>query len=264
MLETLNGLWFGDRLGYLEQLSIKTALALGHPYVVYSYDPSSLAGVPDGAELRHAHEIKDDPRRTKYLAGKFKALASDFFRYELLAQGKGMWVDLDLIFLRPLQFDSDFVFGWERENSLNGAVLKLPADSAMLAELRAIPEKNWCPPHAGPRQRVRYYWRRLQGDVELDDLPWGAAGPGMITWLAQRTGAAALAQPIPVFYPLPYDKGPLLFGPPAAVDTLITPETRAIHMWHSSLRGLSDRPPPPGSYIDTLCRKFGVATDGAV
>ena len=261
MLDRLNALWFGDRLSYLEQLSIKTALALGHPYTVFSYSPDKLSGVPDGAELRDAREVMVDERRIKYLHGKFKALASDFFRYELLAQSRGYWVDLDLIFLKPLNFKTEYVFGWEKIGSINGAVLKLPADSSMLSTLRSIPERNWLPPYAGPRSRLRYYLNRLRGDVELDDLPWGAAGPGMITYLAKQTGNASLAQPKSVFYPLDYDQAKLLYGPPPAVEALLSPETRAIHMWHSSLHGLADRPPPLGSFMQNLCRSFQVSTE---
>src|SRR5579884_870849 len=81
----LNSLWFGDHLGYLEQLSIQSALRLGHPYTLYSYTPGALRGVPDGVTVRDAREVMSDPRRVRYFEGKFKALGSDFFRYEIFA-----------------------------------------------------------------------------------------------------------------------------------------------------------------------------------
>src|SRR5438270_10250941 len=125
MPEMLNSLWFGEQLGYLEQLSIKTALAVGHPYTLYSYEPDTLRGVPAGIEVKDAREVMDDPRRLRHFEGKFKALGSDFFRYEIFAKELGYWVDLDVLFLRPLTFADDYVFGWEKPGSINGAVLKL-------------------------------------------------------------------------------------------------------------------------------------------
>ncbi|RYF04347.1 MAG: hypothetical protein EOO77_29790, partial [Oxalobacteraceae bacterium] len=65
MLERLNTFWDGPRLGYLEQISIASALEQGHAYTVYSYEPDRLDGVPEGAELRDAREVMTDPRRTK-------------------------------------------------------------------------------------------------------------------------------------------------------------------------------------------------------
>jgi hypothetical protein len=261
MLEMLNSLWFGGRLGYLEQLSIKSALALGHPYTLYSYEPQALSGIPDGVFVRDAREVMSDPRRVRHFEGKYKALGSDFFRYEIFANRLGYWVDLDVIFLRPLDFTDDYVFGWERKNSINGAILKLPADSPMLEELRNIPERNWCPPFFGPRRKISYYLQRLSGHVELENLPWGSAGPAMLTFLAQKFRLDGSAQPEPVFYPVPYDQAEMLFGASSNLEKLVKSDTRAIHMWNSRLHKFAGRPPVPGSYVHKLCERFGVTTD---
>jgi len=258
LLERFNSLWFGSELGYLEQLSIKSALALGHRYTLYSYEPETLRGVPAGVDLRDAAEVMSDPKRIKHFAGKFKALGSDFFRYELLAKDLGYWVDLDLIFLKPFDFAEAHVFGWEREGSINGAVLKMPADSPMLKVLREIPERNWCPPFFGPRRKLEYYWQRLRGDVELEDLPWGVAGPGLITYLAEKMGYAKDAQAKPVFYPIDYFEAEILFASPAEVEQRLSPDTHAIHMWHSRIVKRAGTVPEPGSYLAQQCERFGV------
>lgn len=258
MLDRLNALWFEGRLGYLERLSIASAMKQGHAVTVYSYKPETLTNVPDGADLRHASEVMDDPRRVQLFDGKFKALGSDFFRYELFDKKLGYWIDLDVILLQPLDFADPYVFGWEHERSINGAILRLPADSPMLAEFRAIPEKNWLPPFFGPRRRLNYYLQRLRGEVKLEDLPWGVAGPEMITYLVRKYGLQAHVQPQDVFYPLTYERAQDLFADASVVQALLTPETRAIHMWHSRLKELATRPPPAGSYIDLACRAHGV------
>ena len=258
-MKRLNSLWFEGRLGYMERLSIASARAAGHPITLFSYRPETLRGVPDGVEVRDAREVMNDERRVRLFDGRYKALGSDFFRYELFAKSLGYWIDLDVVILRPLQFDSDHVFGWEHETSINGAVLYLPPTSPILRDLRAIPEKNWRPPFFGPRRTLLYYWRRAsRGTVLLEDLPWGSAGPALITYLAHKYGMLDLAQPREAFYPVPYDRAEDLFAEANIVDSLITPETRAIHLWHSRLNRWYERAPPSGSYMARLCRKFGI------
>jgi hypothetical protein len=260
MLERLNTLWFGGPLGYVEKLSVASALKVGHPVTIYSYDPDTLAGVPTGAEVADARAVMADERRVKLLRGKFAALGSDFFRYEVFAHRLGYWVDLDVLFLRPLDFAEEYVFGWEKEGSINGAVLRLPAGSKMLEELRNVPETNWRPPYFGPKRSMVYLWQRLsKGEVKLEDLPWGAAGPEMITYLAKREGLAHLAQPRPVFYPIPYEHAGDVFAEDASVvRARLTSETHAIHLWNSRLKEFLKRPPPAESFMAQACREHGV------
>ncbi|MGX7953612.1 hypothetical protein ACWPM1_13750 [Tsuneonella sp. HG249] len=258
-MDRLNTLWFEGRLGYMEQLSIASALAQGHQVRIFSYNPGTLAGVPDAVEMRDAREVMDDERRVRLFEGKYKALGSDFFRYELFAKGLGYWMDLDVILLRPLDYELDHVFGWEHDTSINGAILKLPADSPMLHELRNVPETNWLPPFFGPRRTLLYYWQRFRrGEVKLEDLPWGAAGPALITYLARKHGKQHLAQAREVFYPVPYGRAEDLFAEARIVEGMLTPATRAVHMWHSRLTAWHDRAPPPGSYMDRVCRTYGI------
>ena len=260
MTAHINTLWFGESLGYLERLSIHSALAAGHQLTIWSYTPGALRGVPDGVPVRDAREVMCDPRRTKHFEGRFKALGSDFFRYEIFHHRLGYWMDLDVIVLKPLEFESPHVFGWERADSINGAVLRIPHDSPMLTELRNIPERNWRPPFFGPRRSLNYYLARLRGDVELEDLPWGVAGPEAITYYARKHGLLAQAQPVPVFYPVPYQQAEALFDDASVVEGMLAEETAAIHMWNSRINKFAKDPPPEGSYIAKACARFGVQT----
>ena len=66
MLERLNSLWDGNSLGYIEQLCLLSALAMGHQFTLYSYNPDALDGLPDGIELRDAREIMREERLIRY------------------------------------------------------------------------------------------------------------------------------------------------------------------------------------------------------
>lgn len=56
---------------------------------IYSYDPGTLTGVPAAAEVADARAMMADERCVKLLRGKFAALGSDFFRYEVFANRLG-------------------------------------------------------------------------------------------------------------------------------------------------------------------------------
>lgn len=131
LMEPINTLWFEGRLGYMERLSIATALAQGHPVTIFSYRPETLEGVPDGVQVRNAAEVMNDRRRVCLFEGKFKALGSDFFRYELFAQQLGYWMDLDVILLRPLTFAT-------RSQPVHNAYLVARAERGWAGEIALI------------------------------------------------------------------------------------------------------------------------------
>ncbi len=254
-----NSLWVGPRLNYLERLCLASAKAAGHEFTLWSYDPGKLEGVPPGTDLRDAAEILPEERLLRYRDNGSVALGANLWRIELLAKGHGCWVDMDFIFLKPFDFDDDYIFGWEYENWINNAVLFAPKDSPMVADLQAIPQPNRCPPWWGPRRTLEFYWRRFrEGRIELEDYPWGTFSAGLVTHVVKRNKLQRHAQKPDIFYPVRWKDARSLYEPEAVVQAMITPETRAVHMWHSRLQGLRDNPPVAGSYIDVACRRFSI------
>jgi len=188
------------------------------------------------------------------------ALFSNLFRYVGLQRGLGAWVDADVLMLRSIADIGDHIFGWEDDDHINGAILRLPADSPLLR--RAI--RNM-------RARVpidpRWTWgaivkQRALGcigrQIPLGKLPWGVAGPAAITAYAKRYGIANLAQPLDVFYPIHWSKVASLLDPAADIEASITPQTRAVHLWNTGLRDRKDTPPPHGSYLARMCERHGI------
>jgi hypothetical protein len=193
------------------------------------------------------------------LEGGWGELASDFFRYALLAKGLGYWVDLDLYFLKPIDFDDDYVFGWENRKSINGAVLRLPRDSHMLRELCSIPDIDWRPPFYGLRKTALFYWERLRkGHIGAENYRWGTFGPAILTYLAKKYDLSGRAKEPSVFYPVRHCDVELLCGPPEKVQTLVSHQTRTVHLWRSVLRRIAITSPPPGSYLEQACRQHGL------
>lgn len=259
VLDRFNSFWFGDRLGYIEQLTLLSARALGHHFTLYSYRPEALRGIPPGVEIRDANEIVPEQKLIRFFGGNFAALGSDFFRYALMAKDLGYWVDLDVCFLKRFDFDDEYVFGWQRPRSINNAILRLPARSPIVTELCEFPKANWLPPFFGPGRTLLYYWTRLmKGDVNPEDLAWGTFGPLLLTYLAKKHNLEERAQERSVFYPVRLADARALFGPASVVEKMLTPQTRAVHLWRARMADFAKAPPPAGSYIEVLCRQHGI------
>ena len=259
MLDRLHSLWVGEQLGYVERLTMVSARSVGHPFTLYSYVPEKLRGVPNGVEVRDAKEVVPYKALARYFDGGWATLGTDFFRYAMQAKGLGYWVDLDLHFIRPIDFHDQYVFGWEHETSINGTVLRLPRDSDMVRELNGISHINWRPPFYGPRKTAVFYWRRIiEGNIRPENYRWGTFGPMILTYLAKKYRVSKQAKHRSVFYPVRHRDAKLLLGPPEPVESQLTNETRAIHLWNSVLSRLAKGSPPPGSYIEAACRRHGL------
>ena len=257
----LNSLWVGRDLTYVERLCLTSAVSVGHEFVLWSYDPDALTDVPAGIEVRDAAEVMARDQLVSYRDTGSVALGANLWRIQLLAKGFGCWVDMDFIFIKPIDLSEPYIFGWEHEGWINNAIILAPPDSQLIHDLVETPKPNKCPPWFGPRRSMMYYWRRMrEGHIGIEDMPWGTYSSGMLTHCVKRNGLESFAKSPEELYPVRWKDAAMLYGPAEAVRALITDATRGIHMWHSRLGDLVRNPPPPGSYIEEVCRQFGVET----
>lgn len=264
MLRVLNSVWVGETLGPLEQLCVLSGLAAGHSFHIYSYDPDRLRGVPKGAEVRDAAEVMPRERMIAYAECGSFVLGSNFWRYEMLGQGLGYWVDLDLLLLKPLHFPQDYVFGREHEGSINTAVVYAPADSELVRDLINFPKAMRRPPWFGPRRSLNYYLKRIrQGPLTLEDLPWGTYGPQMLSHFVAKHGLEHFAADPAVFYPVSWHDAHELYEAAEKVEARLTEGTCAVHLYNSQLRELAKSPPPAGSFIAKQFERLGLPLEGA-
>src|SRR5207244_11228089 len=64
---------------------------------------------------------------------------SDFFRMRLMAQNAGLWLDADVLLLKPVEIDpAKPYFAWERPRQLGNSVLYLPADHSVVKAFAAL------------------------------------------------------------------------------------------------------------------------------
>lgn len=246
-------LWIGDELGPLELASLHSLVTTGHRVTLYSYTP--IPNMPAAIVGRDANEVLPATRMLVYKGKRpSPALHSNLFRYALIARTDNIWVDLDVIALKPLRFPDERVYGLEKPGSVNCAVLRLPAKSPVLADLLAFREDSWgVPPQiTGPR-RIKYWIKTFGRGYPIESWPWGSTGPKALTAYLEQHDEIKFAMPIEVFYPVPIERHVVFLEPGGIHDGMFGPDTHAIHLWASSLREtIRDKfggTIPPDSYL---------------
>ena len=138
--KVINGLWIGNKLSIIELLTIKSFLYHGHDFHLWVYDKIETP-LPNGVIINDANTIipaKDiivrkynDPV-TGVGKGSVGAPFSDMFRYKLLYEQGGWWVDMDVTCLKPLDFDTPYFFRDHMSLDVIGNVIKCPKGSELM------------------------------------------------------------------------------------------------------------------------------------
>lgn len=261
-LPTIASFWHGP-LSWLERLCIASFVKRGHPFHLYTYE--EVDGLPKGAERRDANQVLPRDELFFYKGHGTPGVFSDYFRMMLMRQSRGIWADCDVYCVKPLADMGDYIFSYERPGSINGAVLRIPADAPLLDDLISIFTDKSRPlfePHLPTFRRLEVATKRLFGNpVGPEFMQYGATGPFMLTYYVPKHGLTHLVQPAEVFYPVAYTGIPALMQPGSDIEKLITPKTRGVHIWRSQLtnRGRAGiNTPEPDSALAKLCAIEGI------
>ena len=208
----IQGLWIGDELSVMEQLSIASFLSHGHEFHLYVYN--ELKNVPDGTVIKDGNEIL--PSRSIFQYRQYPTYAgfANFFRYKLLLERGGWWVDMDVISLKPFDFPEEYVFASERDRGsdvVTSGILKAPAGSEAMA-------------HA---------WRVCQSK-QPDRLVWGETGPKLMAEAVRKFSLEQYTMPPDVFCPLGYWEWQKVLDP--GTETTFARGGYAIHLWNEKWR----------------------------
>nr|WP_111297723.1 hypothetical protein [Paracoccus saliphilus] len=253
MRNKLATLWVGERLGPIELASIESFLRMGNPLTVYSYAP--ILNLPAAVTARDAAEVLPTRQIALYAREQSPSLHSNFFRFALMRKTDDVWVDLDMIALQPFEFLTDRIYGFEKPDQVNCAVLRLPKSSATLADLsRLAPGTRGVAPHVGGLRRAKYWIKTLGRGVPIERWPWGSTGPRALTTFLRRHGEIRHALPQQVLYPILTKDCARFLAPGDLGDTSFGPETRAVHVTASNLnklmaRGLHGGEIPESSFL---------------
>ncbi|WP_050528189.1 glycosyltransferase family 32 protein [Pseudorhodobacter aquimaris] len=257
-------LWIGGALSWMEQLCLKSFVDKGQKITLFSYE--EVANVPDGVTRRDGREILDTDDFIKYEKKDSFALFADYFRLHMIRKNPGMiWVDTDVYCHRVMDYDSDYVMGFELPGGrrVNNAILGLPAESAVLQEMLAFTEDRYSiAPFLKEALQKEYRAAAEAGrPVHVSQQPWGVWGPLMVTHFIHKHGLAHEVQPLAAFYPIPFPQRLKFLRRQSEVLNLLTPETTALHLWASNKRELDLRHngiPRKGSYFAELLQRHDI------
>jgi hypothetical protein len=243
-------LWVGDSLGRVERACLASMLRQGHPVTLYCY--GTVANVPAGVLVADAGEIIAGDRILRYPNGS-AALFSNRFRYELMRLGRGIWLDIDIYLLKPLDCTRPYLFGYEAPGMINNAVLRIPSEAAILTRLLEPFEQRVVPSWLPWRERWKAWWRlRRDGRTDVTMMPHGATGPRALTALVRECQLSHWALPVETFYPIHYSRAEWIVAPAMKLDDIAGPGTVAVHLWNERINSFKEQDPPPGSFLERL------------
>ena len=200
--------WHGPLDG-LRLTCLRSQVAAGHKVTVYSFDP--LPGLPDGvgnaeaeAILPHSFSERLRPPEPDGSWRDWTILQfSDFFRMRLMAERAGLWLDADVLLLKPIEIDpAKPYFAWERRRQLGNSVLYLPANDPIVRAFEDLMEQeDLTPDWLALRHRLTFMLRQLRRrSSRLSDIRVAIYGPAALTALARRSGELQHALPKQSFY----------------------------------------------------------------
>jgi len=253
--------WHGP-LDRLRLTCLRSQVAAGHKVTVYSFDP--LPQLPDGvgnaeaeAILSHAFSEKLRPPQPDGTWRDWTLLQfSDFFRMRLMARNAGLWLDPDVLLLKPVEIDAAKpFFAWERPRQLGNSVLYLPPRDPIVAAFEDLMKQDELTPDwLALRHRLTFALRKLRGGSNrLSDIRVAIYGPASLTALARRAGEQHYALPKESFYAVHAE--PKLFFEPQDFSRLIADPK--IIGFHISPKGRGSQPPVPGSLYAWAVERFG-------
>ena len=208
----IQGLWIGPELSVMERMSIASFLAHGHEYHLYVYD--DVKYVPNGVIVRDANEILSSSMIFQYKHSKSYAGFANFFRYQLLLNKGGWWVDTDVICLKPFSFPDEHVFASEEHKGkriANNGIIKAPVASDVMA-----------------------YACQVCRSKDPEQLMWGETGPRLLDQAIKLFALEKFTKPHQVFCPLGFEEWGSVLDPDA--NPSLDQTTYAIHLWNEMWR----------------------------
>jgi hypothetical protein len=222
--------WSGGSFSPYESFCLKSFIDCGHAFDLYTFDTNMTA--PPGVRICDAAEIIDPGELFVYTEGFGTGSPSAFsnlFRYKLLAEKGGWWVDTDVVCLSEhIPTFSEF-FARENADIINGAILFFePRHTLML--------------------------RCLEEAMKLGrSVCWGDAGPKLLTRNIKELGYDHRALSNSLCYPVHHSEILDIFRPSKSIEVgQRTSVSIFVHLWNGMLQHKGVQKiylPPKGSIL---------------
>jgi hypothetical protein len=215
-LPLIQGLWIGGELSVMEQLCIASFLYHGHEFHLYVYD--EVRNVPAGAVIKDANAIVPRERIFTYKEHNSVAGFSNIFRYKLLLEKGGYWVDMDLVCLKP-------VFGHKEYMLVAEYVRNAPDGAIQLANcIMGVP--------AGC-EFIEYCYD-VANKSEPGELRWGDIGPKLVSKAVKHFDMWQYVLKPDYFCPVNWWEWPQFLD--GSLDTNKLHRAQGVHLWNEMWR----------------------------
>ena len=223
--------WHGPFSPY-EALCLSSFVTAGIAVELFSEAP--VTGLPAGVKRRNAREILDrDVALYRHeFDGPSPSLHSNHFRYALLEQSGGWWIDTDVMLMAASLPVGDVFVARQSDNELNGSAMRFPPEHPLIKAARA-----------------------RTADV-LEDARWGDTGPRLLTELQP-----VYAPHLPIAlrdstYAIGADEFQKFLLPKACEEVEArTANATFVHLWNEMWRKAGvpkNIAPPKGSWLDRM------------
>ncbi|WP_066408631.1 glycosyltransferase [Flavisolibacter tropicus] len=136
----VHGLWIGTTLSKLELLTLSSFTNKGHQFHLWVYEPIETS-IPTGVVIQDANSIipktqvfhYSNPSTLGHGKGSYAGF-SDIFRYKLLYEKGGWWVDMDITCLKYFDLPESFFFRNHHNLLVVGNVMKCPQGSQVMLD----------------------------------------------------------------------------------------------------------------------------------
>ncbi len=262
-LPIVASLWIGGSLSFLEQLCLRSFVDHGHRTILYTY--GTVANVPPGIEVMDANLIFPNENYIRHARSGSPAVHADAFRYRMIELQNVIWVDADMLCMRPWDFHDQWVFGWEKPGKLVcNAVLGLPRFSKTLAKLNELCSDEYpIAPWAAPAEKERLEAAARAGTpVHVSELEWGVWGPAALTHFLNETGEMRHVLPQEAFFPISFKRRRALLSPGMHIEEELTPACYGVHLWNRRVRRRivthEGGVPQPDSFLGRALVRHGI------
>ena len=231
-------LWIGDRLFPQHIISINSFIQNGFVYNLYVYD--DVKNVPSGVILCDANDIIPKEEIWYYNNGFNKGSPSGFsnqFRFQILHEHGGLWVDTDVVLLNDFNFDKPYIFISER--NVNGDIH--PTSSVIFSESGTSSGKIWL--EAINNISYRNKARVIHGET----------GPELVTYLVNKYNLEEYVLPPNAFCSVGWHETDKLID-----GTQLPEDVIGLHLFdaQSNLNDIDKKTYPYDSIIEQLKRKY--------
>ncbi len=223
--------WHGGELSSMEQACLGSFVSYGYHVDLYSFMP--MQALPDGVTQCDAADIVEPKTLEGFIVEGKPDIAhfSDYFRLKLFQARQVVWIDSDLVCLRPIiEHLPDTLLVREQQDSLCNAIMRIDSDDACLPVLISRTEALLGKP-----------------------IPWGATGPRLLTDYFGHSALMTKAEAPARFFPIHYTEFWKVFHPAFIEECLqLCDHADTLHLWNNLVvrAGIWKKfGPPRGSYL---------------